>query len=234
MSRPISCSRFPATDACRSPASVGAGGGAVHPPDRRASSVWTSWLLGSVRMLPPSWAFSARTDSITLSRMMVVFRHIGFWSVRDTTYFFGAFIRSPNGSPGAIGSKASTCIAYARRPKRTASASSRISAPKASADVVVPIRHSPAAVLERSVTTRVFTARCLHRTVQRHELRENEVSHRTPHFVFRIEPFNIRPYSPTQFKNEPLIRAFTNVEELKLYLFEGEKRRLSCVGVIPK
>jgi len=33
-------------------------------------------------------------------------RQIGFSRVFDTTYFAGAFIRSPNGSPGAIGSKA--------------------------------------------------------------------------------------------------------------------------------
>jgi hypothetical protein len=38
--------------------------------------------------------------------MIVVFRQIGFLSVRDTTYFLGAFMRSPNGSPGGMGSKA--------------------------------------------------------------------------------------------------------------------------------
>jgi hypothetical protein len=38
--------------------------------------------------------------------MIVVFRQIGFWRVFETTYFAGAFMRSPNGSPGFIGSNA--------------------------------------------------------------------------------------------------------------------------------
>jgi hypothetical protein len=88
-------------------------------------------LAGAVRRDVPARVRPSApvTDSITLSRMMVVFRHIGFWSVRDTTYFFGAFCMSPNGSPGATGSKASACIAYVRRPRRNAS-TSRINAPK--------------------------------------------------------------------------------------------------------
>ena len=60
-----------------------------------------------VMMRRPGWAFNVRTASTTLSRMMVVSRQMGFDSVRDTTYFFGAFMRSPNGSPGGIGSNAS-------------------------------------------------------------------------------------------------------------------------------
>ena len=48
----------------------------------------------------PGWAFSARTASTTLSRMMVVSRQIGFSSVLETTYFLGAFMMSPNGLPG--------------------------------------------------------------------------------------------------------------------------------------
>ena len=55
----------------------------------------------------PGCALSARIASTGLSRMMVVFRQIGFSSVLETTYFAGAFITSPKGSPGAIGSKAS-------------------------------------------------------------------------------------------------------------------------------
>ena len=58
----------------------------------------------------PGPAFSARTESITLSRMIVVLRQIGFSSVRETTYFFGAFIRSPNTSPAGIGSNASAWV----------------------------------------------------------------------------------------------------------------------------
>lgn len=46
----------------------------------------------------------------TSPRMMVVFRQIGLSSVRETTYFAGAFITSPNGSPGSSGSKASACV----------------------------------------------------------------------------------------------------------------------------
>ena len=44
------------------------------------------------------------------SRMMVVLRQVGFSSVLDTTYFAGAFMMSPNGSPGAIGSNAAACL----------------------------------------------------------------------------------------------------------------------------
>ncbi len=42
--------------------------------------------------------------------MIVVLRQIGFSSVFDTTYFFGAFIMSPNGSPAGIGSNASAWV----------------------------------------------------------------------------------------------------------------------------
>jgi hypothetical protein len=38
--------------------------------------------------------------------MIVLLRPVGCFSVRDTTYFLGAFIMSPKGSPGGIGSKA--------------------------------------------------------------------------------------------------------------------------------
>jgi hypothetical protein len=34
----------------------------------------------------------------------------GFSRVFETTYLAGAFIRSPNGSPGAIGSNAPACV----------------------------------------------------------------------------------------------------------------------------
>ena len=63
--------------------------------------------------------------------MIVVLRHVGFSSVRDTTYFFGAFIMSPNGSPAGIGSNAPACVRYVRRPSRNAS-TSVIMAPKLS------------------------------------------------------------------------------------------------------
>jgi hypothetical protein len=72
-------------------------------------------------MLLPGCAFSARTDSMTFSRMIVVLRQMGFWSVFDTTYFLGAFSASPNGSPGAIGSNASAWVTYVRRPSSNAS-----------------------------------------------------------------------------------------------------------------
>jgi len=39
-----------------------------------------------------------------------VLRQVGFSSVLDTTYFAGAFMMSPNGSPGAIGSNAAACV----------------------------------------------------------------------------------------------------------------------------
>jgi hypothetical protein len=61
--------------------------------------------------------------------MIVVFRQIGALSVRDTTYFFGAFIMSPNRSPAGNGSNASACVTYVRRPSRKASVSA-MSAPK--------------------------------------------------------------------------------------------------------
>jgi hypothetical protein len=61
-------------------------------------------------MFLPGSAFIARIVSMTLSLMMVVFRQIGFLSVFDTTYFFGAFITSPKGFPGSIGSNASACV----------------------------------------------------------------------------------------------------------------------------
>jgi hypothetical protein len=57
-------------------------------------------------MVLPVDASSFRIASPTLSRMMVVLRQMGFSSVFDTTYLAGPFIISPNGSPGAIGSKA--------------------------------------------------------------------------------------------------------------------------------
>src|SRR5687768_13743312 len=60
---------------------------------------------------------------MTLSRMIVVLRQIGFSSVFETTYFLGGFIRSPNGSPGGMGSNASACVTYVRRPSRNASVS---------------------------------------------------------------------------------------------------------------
>src|SRR5688572_26921482 len=60
---------------------------------------------------------------MTLSRMIVVLRQTGFSSVLETTYFFGGFIRSPNGSPGGSGSNASACVTYVRRPSRNASVS---------------------------------------------------------------------------------------------------------------
>jgi len=43
---------------------------------------------------------------MTSSRMIVVLRQVGSFSVRDTTYFFGAFIMSPKKSPAGIGSNA--------------------------------------------------------------------------------------------------------------------------------
>ena len=58
---------------------------------------------------------------MTLSRMIVVLRQIGFLSVFDTTYFFGAFIMSPKKSPAGMGSNASACVTYVRRPSRKAS-----------------------------------------------------------------------------------------------------------------
>jgi hypothetical protein len=42
--------------------------------------------------------------------MMVVSRQMGRSSVFDTTYFLGAFIASPKGSPGGIGSNASAWV----------------------------------------------------------------------------------------------------------------------------
>src|SRR5580704_861538 len=47
------------------------------------------------------------------------------------------------------------------------------------ADVLVPVGHSPATVLEASVTIFVFMARRLDHSVQRHKLRNNQLSHRT-------------------------------------------------------
>jgi hypothetical protein len=44
---------------------------------------------------------------------------------------------------------------------------------EALADVIVPVRHGPAAVLESAVTILVFATRRLHHAIQRHELRHN-------------------------------------------------------------
>jgi hypothetical protein len=63
-----------------------------------------------VRIAPPGAASSARIRPIGSSRNTVVFRQIGSSSVVDTTYFAGAFIRSPNGSPAGIGSNASAWV----------------------------------------------------------------------------------------------------------------------------
>ena len=57
-------------------------------------------------MFLPGAALSFRTASTTSSRMIVVFRQMGLSRVFDTTYFAGAFIMSPNRSPGFIGSNA--------------------------------------------------------------------------------------------------------------------------------
>jgi len=74
------------------------------------ASTGTSLVLPSIMMSLPGWALSERTASTGSSRMMVVLRQIGVFSVRDTTYFLGAFIRSPKGSPAFIGSKASAWV----------------------------------------------------------------------------------------------------------------------------
>jgi hypothetical protein len=48
-------------------------------------------------MVLPVDASSFRIASTTLSRMMLVLRQVGFWSVFDTTYFAGPLTMSPNG-----------------------------------------------------------------------------------------------------------------------------------------
>jgi len=55
-------------------------------------------------------AVRADRAATTSSRMMVVLRHLGFSSVFETTYFAGAFMRSPNLSPAGMGSKPSAWV----------------------------------------------------------------------------------------------------------------------------
>jgi hypothetical protein len=58
-------------------------------------------FLPAAPSVAPAWT--------TSPRITVVFRHFGFCSVFDTTYFAGAFITSPKDRRGS-GSNASACV----------------------------------------------------------------------------------------------------------------------------
>ena len=124
----------------------------------------------------PGCAFNSRTDSITFSRMIVVLRQIPFSSVCETTYFFGVFMQ--------IAER----IAGRHRLERLGVSDVRASAEEqrvdvlhqreeACADVVVPVGHRPAAVLEATIAILVLAARRLNHAVQGDELRHNQFSH---------------------------------------------------------
>ena len=66
------------------------------------ATVTTTPVLGS--------ALRAQTDGTCIPVAQRAGRTFGCFSVRETTYFFGAFIMSPNRSPGASGSNASACV----------------------------------------------------------------------------------------------------------------------------
>ena len=89
--------------------------------------------------------------------MMVVSRQIGVFSVRDTTYFFGAFIRSPKGSPGCHRLEGFG-VGHVRAPPEEEGVHVLHRLAERRADVVVPVGDGPAAVREASVAILILAS----------------------------------------------------------------------------
>ena len=127
-------------------------------------------------MFLPGSALSARTDSITLSRMIVVLRQIGSSSVLDTTYFFGAFIMSPKKSPAGMGSNCLRVRHVGATPEQE-----RVGVlhqcPECRADCVVPVGQRPATVLEAAIADLVLSAGRLEQAVEAHEFGHKQHAH---------------------------------------------------------
>src|SRR5216117_1586327 len=107
--------------------------------------------------------------------MIVVLRQVGSFSVFETTYFLGAFITSPNGSPGCMGSNAG--VSNVGAPAEQEGVDVLHEAEEGGADVVVPVGAGPAAVGEAAIGVFVFAAGRLHDAVQGDEFVYDELSH---------------------------------------------------------
>ncbi len=115
-------------------------------------------LAAAVDMMSlPGWVLSERTASTGLSRMMVVSRQIGCFRVRDTTYFLGAFIRSPNGIARLHGLEGFG-VDHIGAPAEEKGIDGLHRLEEGDADVVVPVGDGPAAVGKASVAILVLAS----------------------------------------------------------------------------